>query len=183
VRKAAAARGGCHGDAGRKDVIASSTGRSLLTAGSNAIWANAGVSGGLVPLAEQTGGTLAGVLRVNLIGPFLGDQIRHASHDQQKSGSIVCTRRWRAEGRRQRPSLRSQQGRRDPAWCKPRPIRCRHRRAHQRGLSRLIETGMTSRSSTMPRSAGTDHKIGQLNPLKRAGQRMNWRQWDIPRQR
>jgi len=37
-------------------------------------------------------------------------------------------------------------------------------------LSGLIETGMTKPISTMPRQRGTDGKIGQLNPLKRAGQ-------------
>jgi NAD(P)-dependent dehydrogenase (short-subunit alcohol dehydrogenase family) len=37
----------------------------------DAIWANAGVSGGLVPLAEQTVEHWQEVLRVNLIGPFL----------------------------------------------------------------------------------------------------------------
>src|ERR1700726_2199202 len=37
----------------------------------DAIWANAGVSGGLVPLAEQTVEHWQEVLRINLIGPFL----------------------------------------------------------------------------------------------------------------
>src|SRR2546427_7208049 len=35
----------------------------------DAIWANAGVSGGLVPLAHQTVGHWQGGVRVNLIGP------------------------------------------------------------------------------------------------------------------
>src|SRR5207244_4636001 len=57
----------------------------------DAIWANAGVSGGLVPLAEQTVDHWQEVLRVNLIGPFLA--IKHSMPHmiRQKSGSIVCT--------------------------------------------------------------------------------------------
>src|SRR5213075_1320758 len=42
----------------------------------DAIWANAGVSGGLVPLAEQTVDHWQEVLRINLIGPFLA--IKHS---------------------------------------------------------------------------------------------------------
>ncbi len=57
----------------------------------DAIWANAGVSGGLVPLAEQTVEQWQEVLRINLIGPFLA--VKHAMPHmiRQKSGAIVCT--------------------------------------------------------------------------------------------
>ena len=57
----------------------------------DAIWANAGVSGGLVPIPEQTVEHWQEVLRINLIGPFLA--IKHAMPHmiRQKSGSIVCT--------------------------------------------------------------------------------------------
>ena len=55
----------------------------------DAIWANAGVSGGLVPLLEQTVEQWQEVLRINLIGPFLA--IKHSMPHmiKQKSGSIV----------------------------------------------------------------------------------------------
>ncbi len=57
----------------------------------DAIWANAGVSGGLVPLLEQTVEQWQEVLRINLIGPFLA--IKHSMPHmiKQKSGSIVLT--------------------------------------------------------------------------------------------
>jgi len=57
----------------------------------DAIWANAGVSGGLVPLLEQTVEQWQEVLRINLIGPFLA--IKHSMPHmiRQKSGSIVLT--------------------------------------------------------------------------------------------
>src|SRR3954471_9520528 len=57
----------------------------------DAIWANAGVSGGLVPIPDQTVEHWQEVLRINLIGPFLA--IKHSMPHmiKQKSGSIVCT--------------------------------------------------------------------------------------------
>src|ERR1700712_2904675 len=57
----------------------------------DAIWANAGVSGGLVPIPDQTVEHWQEVLRINLIGPFLA--IKHSTPHMiaQKSGSIVCT--------------------------------------------------------------------------------------------
>ena len=53
----------------------------------DAIWANAGVSGGLVPLAEQTVEQWQEVLRINLIGPFLA--IKHS----MPHGRCRCLRR------------------------------------------------------------------------------------------
>src|ERR1700755_1063863 len=50
----------------------------------DAIWANAGVSGGLVPLADQTVEHWQEVLRVNLIGPFLA--IKHSMPHMIKQG-------------------------------------------------------------------------------------------------
>src|SRR5437868_5873029 len=57
----------------------------------DAIWANAGVSGGLVPLAEQSVDHWQEVLRVNLIGPFLA--IKHSMPHmiKQQSGSNLRT--------------------------------------------------------------------------------------------
>src|ERR1700676_4663604 len=50
----------------------------------DAIWANAGISGGLVPLAEQTVEHWQEVLRINLIGPFLA--IKHSIPHMTKQG-------------------------------------------------------------------------------------------------
>src|ERR1700704_3967827 len=54
----------------------------------DAIWANAGVSGGLVPIPDQTVEHWQEVLRINLIGPFLA--IKHSLPHliKQKSGEI-----------------------------------------------------------------------------------------------
>ena len=137
----------------------------------DAIWANAGVSGGLVPLAEQTVEHWQEVLRVNLIGPFLA--IKHSMPHmiKQKYGSIVCTASVAGlkAGASGHP-YRRQQGRRHQPGADHGLFAVRHRRAHQRGLSGLIETGMTKPIFDNAKARGTDGKIGQLNPLKRAGQ-------------
>ncbi|MEA2822627.1 MAG: hypothetical protein QOJ86_4631, partial [Bradyrhizobium sp.] len=57
----------------------------------DAIWANAGVSGGPVPLADQTVEHWMEILRINLIGPFLAIKYSIPHMTRQKSGSIVCT--------------------------------------------------------------------------------------------
>src|SRR6266700_3663216 len=92
VRKAGGTAEAVMADAGsEKDVMAfidkavSSYGRL------DAIWANAGVSGGLVPLAEQTVEHWQEVLRVNLIGPFLAIKYSMPHMIKRQSGAIVCT--------------------------------------------------------------------------------------------
>jgi len=92
VRKAGGTAEAVIADAGsEKDVIAfvdqavSSYGRL------DAIWANAGVSGGLVPLAEQTVEHWQEILRINLIGPFLAIKYAMPHMIRQRYGSIVCT--------------------------------------------------------------------------------------------
>src|SRR5262245_25738144 len=57
----------------------------------DAIWANAGISGGLIPIAEQTVEQWQEILRINLIGTFLA--VKHAMPQmiKQGHGSIVCT--------------------------------------------------------------------------------------------
>jgi NAD(P)-dependent dehydrogenase (short-subunit alcohol dehydrogenase family) len=92
VRKAGGTAEAVMADAGsEKDVIAFID-RAVSAYGRlDAIWANAGVSGGLVPLAEQTVEHWQEVLRVNLIGPFLAIKYSMPHMIKQKSGSIVCT--------------------------------------------------------------------------------------------
>ena len=79
-------------DAGSEQDVMAFIDRAVSTFGRlDAIWANAGVSGGLVPLADQTVEHWQEVLRVNLIGPFLA--IKHSMPHmiKQKYGAIVCT--------------------------------------------------------------------------------------------
>src|ERR1043166_5534189 len=85
VKKAGGTAEAVQADAGsEKDVIVYID-RALSSYGKlDAIWANAGVSGGLVPLAEQTVEHWQEVLRVNLIGPFLA--IKHSMPHMIKIG-------------------------------------------------------------------------------------------------
>src|ERR1700753_2306020 len=92
VRKAGGTAEAVQADAGsEKDVIAY-VDKALSSYGKlDAIWANAGVSGGLVPLAEQTVEHWQEVLRIHLIWPFLAIQHSIPHMNKQKSGAIVCT--------------------------------------------------------------------------------------------
>jgi NAD(P)-dependent dehydrogenase (short-subunit alcohol dehydrogenase family) len=137
----------------------------------DAIWANAGVSGGLVPLSEQTVEHWQEILRINLIGPFLA--IKHAIPHmiKQKSGSIVCTASV--------AGLKSGASGHPYGASKAGVISLVQTTAYSLSgtgvrinavCPGLIETGMTKPIFDNAKQRGTDHKIGQLNPLKRAGQ-------------
>jgi NAD(P)-dependent dehydrogenase (short-subunit alcohol dehydrogenase family) len=78
-------------------------------------------------------------------------------------------RRCRAAIGRGWLAVQRQQGRRRQPGANDGLSIERQRRAHQRHLPGLIETGMTRPIFEQARARGTDHKIGQLNPLRRAG--------------
>jgi NAD(P)-dependent dehydrogenase (short-subunit alcohol dehydrogenase family) len=137
----------------------------------DAIWANAGVSGGLVPLAEQTVEQWQEVLRINLIGPFLA--IKHAMPHmiQQKYGSIVCTASVAGlkAGASGHPYAASKAGVISLVQTTAYSLSGTGVRINA-VCPGLIETGMTKPIFDNAKQRGTDGKIGQLNPLKRAGQ-------------
>nr|WP_298727958.1 SDR family NAD(P)-dependent oxidoreductase [uncultured Steroidobacter sp.] len=133
-------------------------------------FANAGISGGLVPLNEQTPEHWLQVLTVNLIGTFLA--VKHAARvmTPRKRGSIICTASV--------AGLRSGAGGSPYSASKAGVISLVQTTAYQLSGSGvrinaicpgLIETGMTQPIFEQARARGTDNKIGQLNPLRRAG--------------
>ena len=137
----------------------------------DAIWANAGVSGGLVPLLEQTVEQWHEILRINLIGPFLA--IKHSMPHMTKQGfgSIVCTASV--------AGLKSGASGHPYASSKAGVISLVQTTAYSLSgtgvrinavCPGLIETGMTKPVFDRAKQRGTEDKIGQLNPLKRAGQ-------------
>jgi NAD(P)-dependent dehydrogenase (short-subunit alcohol dehydrogenase family) len=137
----------------------------------DAIWANAGVSGGLVPLGEQTVEHWMEILRINLIGPFLAIKYSIPHMTKQKSGSIVCTASV--------AGLKSGASGHPYGASKAGVISLVQTTAYSLSgtgvrinavCPGLIETGMTKPIFDNAKSRGTDGKIGQLNPLKRAGQ-------------
>uniref|UniRef100_Q07KI8 Short-chain dehydrogenase/reductase SDR n=1 Tax=Rhodopseudomonas palustris (strain BisA53) TaxID=316055 RepID=Q07KI8_RHOP5 len=159
-------------DAGDEDDVKAFIAKAIEAHGRlDAIWANAGVSGGLVPLAEQTVEHWQEVLRINLIGPFLA--IKHAIPHmvQQGFGAIVCTASV--------AGLKSGASGHPYASSKAGVISLVQTTAYSLSgtgvrinavCPGLIETGMTKPVFDGARARGTEHKIGQLNPLKRAGQ-------------
>jgi NAD(P)-dependent dehydrogenase (short-subunit alcohol dehydrogenase family) len=133
-------------------------------------YANAGISGGVVPLNEQTPEQWLQVLTVNLIGTFLA--VKHAARvmTPRKRGSIICTASV--------AGLRSGAGGSPYSASKAGVINLVQTTAYQLSGSGvrinaicpgLIETGMTRPIFDQARARGTDNKIGQLNPLRRAG--------------
>jgi NAD(P)-dependent dehydrogenase (short-subunit alcohol dehydrogenase family) len=133
-------------------------------------FANAGVSGGLVPLQEQTPEHWTEILKINLIGTFLA--VKHAARVMapRRRGSIICTASV--------AGLRSGAGGSPYSASKAGVVSLVQTAAWQLSGSGvrinaicpgLIETGMTRSIFETARAKGTDHRIGQLNPLRRAG--------------
>ena len=134
------------------------------------VYANAGISGGLVPLFEQSVEHWNEVLRINLIGPFLA--IKHAAPKMaaQGRGSIVLTASV--------AGLRANAGGNPYSASKAGVISLVQTSANSligTGVRvnaicpGLIETGMTKPIFDRASERGTSAKIGHLNPLQRAG--------------
>jgi NAD(P)-dependent dehydrogenase (short-subunit alcohol dehydrogenase family) len=140
--------------------------------GLDVVYANAGISGGLVPppLLEQTAENWLRVLQVNLVGTFLA--IKHAApHMIAKGrGSIILTASV--------AGLRANAGGAPYSASKAGVVSLAQTAANSllgTGVRvnaicpGLIETGMTRELFERARERGTQDKIGQLNPLQRPG--------------
>jgi NAD(P)-dependent dehydrogenase (short-subunit alcohol dehydrogenase family) len=168
-------------DGGRADAVTGNTGReedvkrfvnrAVQNFGAlDAIYANAGVSGGLVPLFEQTVEQWQQILQTNLIGPFLAIKHAGAHMIKQGRGSIVLTASV--------AGLRANAGGLPYSASKAGVVSLAQTAANAllgTGVRvnaicpGLIETGMTQPIFERARERGTQGKIGQLNPLQRAG--------------
>lgn len=160
------------GDAGDDAFVKSLVERAISEFGAlDACWANAGISGGFTPLHEQTADYWSEILRVNLIGAFL--LVKHASAAMIPNGrgSIICTASV--------AGIRSGAGGAAYSSSKAGVVSLVQTAANElygTGVRvnaiapGLIETGMTQPIFDGARARGTDDKIGQLNPLNRAGQ-------------
>jgi NAD(P)-dependent dehydrogenase (short-subunit alcohol dehydrogenase family) len=172
VRKAGGTAEAVIADAGSEQDVMAFIDKAVSSYGKlDAIWANAGISGGLVPLAEQTVEHWQEILRINLIGPFLAIKYSMPHMIKQKYGSIVCTASV--------AGLKSGASGHPYASSKAGVISLVQTTAYSLSgtgvrinavCPGLIETGMTKPVFDRARERGTDGKIGQLNPLKRAGQ-------------
>ncbi|QCI67968.1 SDR family NAD(P)-dependent oxidoreductase [Phreatobacter stygius] len=172
VRKAGGTAEAVIADAGSEPEVAAFIAKAVSAYGGlDAIWANAGISGGLVPLAEQTPEHWQEILRINLIGPFLA--VKHAIPHmvRQRRGAIVCTASV--------AGLKSGASGHPYAASKAGVISLVQTTAYSLSgtgvrinaiCPGLIETGMTKPIFDGAKERGSEDKIGQLNPLKRAGQ-------------
>jgi NAD(P)-dependent dehydrogenase (short-subunit alcohol dehydrogenase family) len=139
--------------------------------GVDVFFANAGISGGLAGIFEQSSADWEEILRVNLIGPFLAIKYAAPHMKQRGGGSIVCTASV--------AGIRAGAGGAAYSASKAGVINLVKTAAAQLCDSNirvnaicpgLIETGMTQGIYDMARAAGKQEMIGQLNPLRRGGE-------------
>jgi NAD(P)-dependent dehydrogenase (short-subunit alcohol dehydrogenase family) len=160
-------------DAGNEaDVIAAVTRAVKELGGLDVCFANAGITGSAWLITDTTVEAFNEVLRVNTLGPFLA--VQHASAQmlaQGKGGSIICTASV--------AGLRAGAGPLAYSASKAAVINLVQCSANMLGGSGvrvnaicpgLIETGMTKPLFDYARAKGSEDKLGQLNPLSRAGQ-------------
>lgn len=160
------------GDASDEALVKSLIERACeINGGVDVFFANAGISGDLTPLVDTTVEQFTRVLQVNLLGPFLA--IKHTAPQmlaRGNGGSIICTASV--------AGIRSGAGPAPYSASKAGVINLVQTAANQLSGSGirvnaicpgLIETGMTQPVFDYARAAGKEHKLGQLNPLRRGG--------------
>ena len=160
-------------DAGVEADVAGIVATALSTYGQlDVAFANAGIGGGIAGIFDLTPEVWTEVLRVNLIGPWL--MVKHAGRamvDAGRGGSIICTASV--------AGIRSGAG--GPAYSasKAGVMNLTQVAAQQLCESNvrvnaicpgLTETGMTQRVFDYAKDKGVEHKLGRLNPLRRAAQ-------------
>lgn len=158
-------------DAGEEaDVSRAIAGAVDRFGGLDVVYANAGITGGLRDFFDLTPEVWSEVLRVNLIGPFLA--IKHAAPHmiKQKRGSIICTASV--------AGLRFGAGPAAYSASKAGVVNLVQTACQSLAgtgvrvnaiCPGLTETGMTAFAFDAARAAGKEHKIGQINPLRRGG--------------
>ena len=159
-------------DAAKESDVAGAVDLALREFGRlDAVYANAGISGGLGPsFFEATAADWMQILEVNLIGVFLA--IKHAARVMvpAQKGAIVCTASV--------AGLRSGAGPGPYSASKAGVINLVSTAAnflYGTGVRvnaicpGIIETGMTQPIFERARARGSEGKIGQLNPLRRYG--------------
>jgi len=172
VKKAGGVAEAMVADAGSEKDVMAVIDKAVKTHGRlDVIWANAGVSGGLVPLGEQTVEQWQEVLRVNLIGPFLAVKHSMPHMVKQQSGAIVLTASVAGlkAGASGHPYAASKAGVISLVQTTAYSLTGTGVRINA-VCPGLIETGMTKPIFDRAKERGTQNKIGQLNPLKRPGQ-------------
>jgi NAD(P)-dependent dehydrogenase (short-subunit alcohol dehydrogenase family) len=158
-------------DVGVEDQVQGYIGRAISAFGGvDVLYANAGISGGYVPIVDQTVEQWQEILRVNLIGPFLAIKRVVPLMVAQRQGSIICTASV--------AGIRANAGPTPYSASKAGVISLVQVTANElygTGVRvnaicpGLIETGMTKPIFDGARARGSEGKIGQLNPTARYG--------------
>jgi NAD(P)-dependent dehydrogenase (short-subunit alcohol dehydrogenase family) len=139
--------------------------------GIDVVFANAGISGGMAGIFEQTSADWQEVLQVNLIGPFLLIKYAAPHIKERGGGSIICTASV--------AGLRAGAGGAAYSASKAGLINLVKVAATQLAGSNvrvnaicpgLVETGMTKPVYEWARESGKESRIGRLNPLRRGGE-------------
>ncbi len=160
-------------DAGDEGDVAAIVAKALEMHGQLDIaFANAGVSGGMEGIFDNSVENFTNVLRVNLIGPWL--MVKHAGKammDAGRGGSIILTASV--------AGIRSGAGGPPYSASKAGVINLAKVSAQQLSgtgvrcnaiCPGLTETGMTKPTFDYAREKGVTDKIGRLNPLRRGAQ-------------
>jgi NAD(P)-dependent dehydrogenase (short-subunit alcohol dehydrogenase family) len=138
--------------------------------GVDVLFANAGISGKLGPLDVQTVPIWNEVLRVNLLGPYLAVREVASHMVKRRSGSIICTASV--------AGLAANAGPIPYSASKAGVVSLVQTLANEfygTGVRvnaicpGLIETGITKPLFDDARARGREDRIGQYNPLARAG--------------
>jgi NAD(P)-dependent dehydrogenase (short-subunit alcohol dehydrogenase family) len=139
--------------------------------GLDIVYANAGISAGALPLWEQSAQLWSDTLRVNLLAPFLAIKSCGPHMIEQGHGAIVLTASV--------AGMRANASSAPYSASKAGVISLVQTAADSLAgtgvrinavCPGLIETGMTRSTFDRARARGTEDKIGQLNPQRRAGQ-------------
>jgi NAD(P)-dependent dehydrogenase (short-subunit alcohol dehydrogenase family) len=158
-------------DAGREDDVAALVAETVARHGGLDIYyANAGISGGLASIFEQTEEDWAEVLRVNVTSVGLAIKFAAPAIRPRGGGAIIATASV--------AGLNSGAG--GPAYSASKAAVINLVRVGAQQLSGsnirvnaicpgLIETGMTEFVYDRARAKGQEGKLGHLNPLKRGG--------------
>ena len=139
--------------------------------GIDIVFANAGISGGLAGIFEQSSADWEEILRVNLIGPFLLVKYAAPHIKARGGGSMLCTASV--------AGLRAGAG--GPAYSASKAALINFVKVAATQLAGsnvrvnaicpgLIETGMTAPLYEWARESGKESRIGRLNPMRRGGQ-------------
>ncbi len=160
-------------DAGLEDDVQKMVALALSTHGRlDVAFANAGISGGMAGIFDLTPEEWAEILRVNLIGPWL--MAKHAGKvmaEAGEGGSIIMTASV--------AGIRSGAG--GPAYSASKAGVINLAKVTAQQLSEtgvrcnaicpgLTETGMTKPTFDYAKAKDVMHKVGRLNPLRRAAQ-------------